>query len=149
MSLEDWANSRWLQLHSTSRDEIRGLFELADRDITDSAEGKISNDRKFNIAYAAIRHLCMIPLYCSGYRPGRGESQHFRTIKSLPLTMGEDYKDRMHYFDGCRAKRNISDYDTAYTISEDEANEILEEARKFREEVRSWLKKNYPRYSPF
>jgi hypothetical protein len=149
MSLREWATNGWIRSHSTSRDEIRGLFELADRDIKDSSEGNISNDRKFNIAYAAIRNLCLIPLYCSGYRTGRGESQHYRIIQSLPLTMGEVYKDRMHYFDGCRSKRNISDYDTAWMISEDEAKEILEEARRFRKEVESWVKKNYPRYFPF
>jgi len=149
MSLEDWASNGWVQPHSTSKEEIRGLFELADRDIADSSEGKISNDRRFIIAYAAIRHLCLIPLYCCGYRTGKGESRHFRTIQSLPLTMGEEYRERMHYFDGCRTKRNISDYDTAWTISGVEAKEILEEARKFRREAEQWLRKNYPQYDPF
>ncbi len=146
MTLEDWANNGWIKTHTTSKEEIRNLFTLADRDIKDSSEGRVSNDRKFNIAYSAILHLCLVPLYCRGYRVGRGEGHHYRTVQSIVLTLGGEFGEKRDYFDQCRTKRNISDYDLVGTISENEAQEILEEARFFRREVESWLKENYPQY---
>jgi uncharacterized protein (UPF0332 family) len=116
---------------------------LTDRDITDSSKGKVSNDRKFNIAYSAILHLCLIPLYCKGYRISRGEGHHYRTIQSVVITMGAGYKEKRDYFDSCRTKRNISDYDLVGTISNDEASEILDEVKIFRKEVETWVKKNF------
>lgn len=55
-------------------------------------------------------------------------------------------KDLVDYFDSCRVKRNIPDYNIPDLISESEADEILNEARKFMEFVLIWLKNNYPEY---
>lgn len=149
MSLEDWVRNGWIKTHETSKKEIRNLFLLADRDISDASAGNISNDRKFNIAYSATLHLCQIPLHCLGYRISRGEGHHFRAIQSITLTMGKDYSEKKNYFDDCRVKRNKSDYDMVGTISEDEVREILEEAKAFRQEIWSWVQYSYPQYDPF
>jgi hypothetical protein len=49
------------------------------------------------------------------------------------------------YFDSCRVKRNISDYDRAGEISESEAEELIEETKKFKEAVIEWAKSNFPK----
>lgn len=49
-----------------------------------------------------------------------------------------------NYFDACRVKRNITDYDRAGQVSEKEAKELLGEAKIFKSKINEWLLKNYP-----
>lgn len=35
MNLKDWENNRWLRRHKTSRDEVRSLLAIVDRDLKD------------------------------------------------------------------------------------------------------------------
>ena len=60
--------------------------------------------------------------------------------------MGKDYNDLADYFDACRSKRNVTDYDYAGTISRTEARELVKEAEKFLRIVLRWLKQNYPQF---
>ena len=52
-----------------------------------------------------------------------------------------DYSD---YFDGCRSKRNITDYDRAGEITEGEAKELFTEASAFLKAVKTWLEHQHP-----
>ena len=67
MSLEQWAKNGWLRSHKPSAREISDLLEIVDRDLKD-AQGNISADWKFGIAYNAALKLCTILLHASGYR---------------------------------------------------------------------------------
>ena len=60
-------------------------------------------------------------------------------------SMGADYADLADYFDACRIKRNVIDYDRAGGISEGEAEKLLREVRQFREIILNWLQSYYPR----
>lgn len=62
--------------------------------------------------------------------------------------MGPEFQDLVDYFDQCRGKRNLSDYDRAGEISENEAVELLKEAKAFRVTVLEWLKKQHPKLMP-
>ena len=42
-------------------------------------------------------------------------------------------------------KRNVTDYDLTGEISEHEANELLQEARNFKQKVKNWLRQHYPK----
>jgi uncharacterized protein (UPF0332 family) len=59
--------------------------------------------------------------------------------------MGQEFRSRADYFDMCRTKRNITDYDRTGEISEHEANELLQEVKNFKQEVEDWLRLHYPR----
>lgn len=61
--------------------------------------------------------------------------------------MGKGYYELLDYFDSCRAKRNITDYNYAGEISESEAEELVIEAEKFLKVVLNWLKSNHPELS--
>ncbi|MCJ7727445.1 MAG: hypothetical protein MUO96_02230 [Actinobacteria bacterium] len=61
----------------------------------------------------------------------------------MKIIMGTDYYILADYFDSCRSKRNITNYDYAGTISDLEAEESIEEAERFLEITINWLKKNY------
>ena len=64
------------------------------------------------------------------------------TFNVLAELMGPECQDLADYFDQCRGKRNLSDYDRAGEISEKEAVELLKEAKA---SVLEWLKKQHPK----
>jgi uncharacterized protein (UPF0332 family) len=55
--------------------------------------------------------------------------------------LAEPYGD---YFDRCRRKRNVIDYDDAYVATETEAQEILTKAKEFVAVVERWIDCNHP-----
>jgi hypothetical protein len=141
MSLNDWLDKGWLIKRRPDRREIRELLGIADRDITDSQAGEISTDTRLGLAYNAALQLAVAALVASGYRPGR-EAHHYRAIQSLAFTIGAS-TDLVDQLDSFRKKRNISDYERAGAVSEQEAREMLTLAKALREAVITWLKKNH------
>ena len=144
MSLESWKDNGWLRKHETSPKEISAIMALVERDLTDAAREAISTDWRFNIAYNAGLQLATAVLYSTGYRAGKGESKHYRTIQALPLIMGAEFVPVRDYLDNCRRKRNISEYDRAGAVSEKEADELLRTAQELKEQIESWLEENHP-----
>ena len=146
MSLEQWAKNGWLRSHKPSAREISDLLEIVDRDLKD-AQGNISADWKFGIAYNAALKLCTILLHASGYRPEQ-KLGHYRTLMALPLILGESRKDDAEYLDACRGKRNTVEYDTAGAATEDDAAELIDFIPDLRQGVLAWLRKNHPELLP-
>jgi hypothetical protein len=144
MNLEAWKESGWLREHETTAKEISGIMALVERDLTDASREEISTDWRFNIAYNAGLQLATVVLYASGYRAGMGESKHYRTIQALPLIMGTEFLPMKDYLDNCRRKRNITEYDTAGTVSEKEANQLPVTAQGLKDQVENWLEKTHP-----
>ena len=142
MSLQEWAKNGWLRSHKTSPQEISDLLSIVDRDLKD-AEGSISADWRFGIAYNAALKLCTILLHASGFRPEKA-LQHYRTITALPLILGPERKDDADYLDSCRSKRNTVEYDTAGAATHEEAKELVEFSKEFRQDVLDWLKQTHP-----
>jgi hypothetical protein len=112
-----------------------------ERDLND-AQGNISADWRFGIAYNAALKLCRILLSAEGYRPSH-ELQHYRTLAALPEILGEAKKADAEYLDDCRKKRNIVEYDEVSGASESDADELIEFGKDLRDEVIAWLKKNH------
>ena len=149
MSLELWKQHGWLREYKTSAQEVSSLIDLVERDLSDAAREEISKDWRFNIAYNAGLQLATIVLYAAGYRAGRGEGKHYRVIQALSLVMGPEFSTMRDYLDNCRRKRNISEYDAVGTISEKEAEDLLQTVRELKADVESWLRKNHPEiYKP-
>jgi hypothetical protein len=146
MSLQSWASNGWLRIHQTSPQEITELLAMVDRDLAD-AQGDISNDWRFGIAYNAALKLCTILLYASGYRPEK-TLQHYRTITALPLILGEQHKPDVDYLDACRMKRNMVEYDRVGGATSDDAGELIDFAKNLRTEVLEWICLNHPQLRP-
>jgi uncharacterized protein (UPF0332 family) len=142
MSLKDLLNQGRLKQHKTSKKEIENLLALVRRDIKDAKIEGLSSDRRFACAYNAVLQLATILLYCKGYKP-EGAGHHFIVFQAMKIIMGNNYYTLADYFDSCRSKRNITDYDYAGAISDSEVEELIEEAEKFLEITINWLKKNY------
>ena len=95
MNLKQWLDNGWLRRHQTSGKEISDLMAIVDRDLKDAKEG-ISDDWRFGIAYNAALKLCTVLLYAEGYKAERN-LQHYRTIQSIPLILGQDRKKDTEY----------------------------------------------------
>jgi len=141
MSLKDLLNQGRLRQHKTSKKEIENLITLVRRDIKDAKVESLSSDRRFACAYNAVLQLATILLYCKGYKP-EGTGHYFTVFQAMKIIMGNNYCTLADYFDSCRLKRNITDYDYAGAISDSEAKELIEEAEKFLEIIINCLKKN-------
>lgn len=142
MSLEDWLRNGWLTEHRTSREEISDLFKLINRDLKDCQASSLSQDWKLNIAYNAALQSAKAALAAAGYRAPR-EALHFRIIHSLAHTVQADHRTILR-LDLFRKKRNISDYERAGTISDQEVLEMIDLAKSLRVIVNKWIGKNYP-----
>jgi hypothetical protein len=137
MSLPQWANNGWLRPHETSPEEIQDLLAIVKRDLAD-AEGDISADWQFGIAYNAALKLCTVLMYASGYRPEK-TLQHYRTLQALPLILGPARKADADYLDACRIKRNTVEYDYAGAATRKDAQELIKFTRELRKAVLAWL----------
>jgi len=142
MSLTRLLNQGRLTRHKTSRKEIANLIKLARRDIKDAKLKGLSLDRKFACAYNAVLQLATILLYCKGYKP-KGIGHHITVFEAMKEILGKDYYELADYFDSCRAKRNITDYDYAGGISEQETEELIKEAESLLKTIFRWLEMNY------
>ncbi len=142
MSMKQWESNGWLSIEPSSRDEIRNLLKITDRDVSD-AEGSISVDWRFGIAYNAALKLCTVLLRAEGYRPSHG-AHHYRTIMALPLILGEQWTDEANYLNTCRMLRNTIEYDYVGGASEENVKELLAFLARFDTVVRSWLEKTHP-----
>jgi hypothetical protein len=142
MSLNEWLKRGWLTSHKTSAGEITALFNVADRDLTDSQAQGLSTDSQLSIAYNAALQMATAALAASGYRAAR-EVHHYRIVQSLTYTIGAK-ADLVLQLDSFRKKRNISDYERAGTVSAQEAREMFNLAETLRAMVTEWLKKNHP-----
>ena len=145
MNLKDLLNQGKLRAHKTSKKEINNLITIIRRDIKDSKIEDLSPDRRFACAYNAVLQLATIILYCNGYKP-EGTGHHFTVFQTMKMIMGNNYYELADYFDSCRSKRNITDYDYVGAISDAEAEELIEEAEIFLDLTLNWLKKNYKTY---
>jgi len=147
MSLKALLADGRIRAHTTSAREVADLLRVVDRDLADAALSQLSTDRRFATAYNAALQLATIALHASGYRAA-GAGHHWTTFHVLPEIMGPQTQARADYFDSCRSKRNVTDYDRAGEISEHDAEEILAEAKTFRKELLAWLKVNHSTLAP-
>jgi hypothetical protein len=64
---------------------------------------------------------------CAGYRVV-GAGHHRTTFDAMGLALGARVSTLASYFDTCRRKRNILDYDNAQVVTETEARELVQKA---------------------
>jgi hypothetical protein len=119
------------------------LRDVVARDLADASLADLSPDRQFATAYNAVLQLSKMAIACAGYRIV-GPGHHQTTFVALPLAMGPEVAGLARYFDTCRRKRNIIDYDLASAASETEAEELVEKADEFKDRVERWITTTHP-----
>ena len=141
MSLRDWVQYGWLTEHTSSREEIRNLLGLVDRDLRVCQAKGLGADWSFAIAYNAALQAATAALAAAGYRASR-DSHHYRVFQSLEYTIKPDPKT-IRSLDALRKKRNTSSYEMAGTVSDREAQEMAALATELRTEVERWIRAEY------
>jgi len=143
MNLEKRAEYGWLKAEPTSRDEIRGLLTIVDRDLKGADVEAISADRRFEAAFNAARTAATIALRASGYRTSTQPGHHIKTIESLELTINADSK-LIQRMKNLSKKRNATSYDSAGSVSKQELELAIKTAADLYGDVVAWLENNYP-----
>lgn len=148
MNLKKYVDDDKICPHKSSKQEIVDLLNIVERDLSDASSTSISADRRHATAYNAALQLATVVLHASDYRAKSKVGHHWITITLIPEFMGKDKLAQARYFNTCREKRNMTDYDLAGHISNHEVVELIKEVKKFKKDVLDWLKKNHPLYSP-
>jgi hypothetical protein len=142
MTLEDWLARGWLTRHRASREEIRRLLAVADRDLKQTAAEGLDADWRLAIAYNAALQCATAALAAAGHRATR-EAHHYRVIQSLAFTLGWS-QDDVRLLDTFRTKRHTAGYEQAGVVSDQEAQEMQRLAQRLREELDDWLSAHHP-----
>jgi hypothetical protein len=131
--------------HEATKQELDDVRAAVERNLRDASIKQLSADNRFGLAYEAALLLAKMVVACAGYRV-KGPGAHKTMFDAVEVAMGAEVSDAALYFDRCRRKRNDLSYDAAGIISETEAEELLEEAGRFRVSVESWISKYYPQF---
>jgi hypothetical protein len=131
--------------HRTSKKELDGLRELISRDLADAAIKGLSSDRQFATAYNAALQTAKMAIACAGYRLANTPGHHRLTFDAARLALGAAAARSLDFFEACRRKRNVIDYDQASVATETEASEVIVEAGSFLEFVEQWIKTHHPK----
>ena len=132
-----------VQRHKTSKKELDKLRAVISRDLADAGLDGVSADRRFAIAYNAGLQAAKMAIACAGYRVVSA-GHHRISFDVVKLAIGKAADPHSDYFDRCRRKRNVIDYDDAFVATETEATEIMTKARGFVALVEQWIAKNHP-----
>jgi uncharacterized protein (UPF0332 family) len=149
MSWRQLLASNRVHRHATSRQELDNLRAIVARDLQDASLPGLSADRTFATAYNAALQLAKMALACAGYRVAVGPGHHQTTFEAVKLiALGRNSSTLADYFDTCRRKRNVVDYDTANVTSDTEATELLQKAEEFRQTVEAWINQHHANLAP-
>jgi uncharacterized protein (UPF0332 family) len=142
MSLENWLNDALIMKHRPSAREIASLLRICDRDLEKVEIVELGPDWRLSIAHNAAIQAAKAALAVVGYRV-RKEGQHYLLLQSLAFTLKTN-SATIKQLDKFREKRNISDYETAGLVTEQEAEEMITLAKQLRQQVEAWIRNNYP-----
>jgi len=143
VSLEDWLTDKLIETHRPSAGEIANLLHICDRDLEKCQITELGPDWRLSIAHNAALQAASAALAAAGYR-ARKEGQHYRVIQSLAFTINTD-PAIIKQLDKFRQKRNISDYERAGLVTEQEAEEMVTLAKQLRDDVEQWLRIHHPK----
>ncbi len=142
MSLTDWFNKKLITQHKSTSDEIADLLRICDRDLEKVKIVELGPDWRLSIAHNAALQAATAALAASGYQ-ARSQGQHYIVLQSLAFTLKLS-PDVIKRLDKFRQKRNVSDYERAGAVTEQEAKEMVALATKLRVDVEKWLRTHYP-----
>jgi hypothetical protein len=94
-----------------AKGELDNLRSIVTRSLNDVAAAGLSADARFIMAYDAARTLSLMIVRAAGYRP-RSVGGHYNTFVALEAA-DPAFAGLSAYFDGCRVKRNATEYDFA------------------------------------
>ena len=118
--------------HKTSKAELDKIRIAIRRDLADASLVGLSADRRFATAYNAALQAAKMAIGCAGYRVTTGAGHHRISFEAVKLAIGTSSESYVDYFDRCRRKRNVIDYDDANVATETEAQELCGKGQRVR-----------------
>ena len=70
------------------------------------------------------------------------------SFEAVELALGPSVTNLASYFETCRRKRNILDYDSAQVVTETEAKELVEKAEELCTLVEQWIAQHHTQFTP-
>jgi ketosteroid isomerase-like protein len=125
-----------------TRKELDNLRSIVLRSLKDVNAPGLSADARFIMAYDAARTLSLMIVRSSGYRP-KAAGGHYNTFLALETADGR-FAKLSAYFDGCRIKRNASEYDFAGGVTDTDADGLLKTVQQFAIDAEAWIKAKHP-----
>lgn len=144
MSLEDWHRFQWLKKNETTVAEIEQLMAVALRGLQDSKIDALSVDGRFQHAYDAALQCCLIALRAEGYKVSKGSGHHKYGIESLPLSLGDEWKETSDHIERCSRLRGQSVYERTGVVDESDVLELIETVETLYLHIGQWLKSEHP-----
>jgi ketosteroid isomerase-like protein len=126
----------------TAKKELDNLRSIVSRSLKDVTAPGLSADARFIMAYDAARTLSLMIVRSSGYRP-KAAGGHYNTFLALETADGQ-FARLSAYFDGCRIKRNASEYDFAGGVTDTDADGLLKTVQQFAIDAEAWIKAKHP-----
>lgn len=133
-----------MQKHGTSRRELESLRRVIARDLKGATLTQLSADRRFATSYNAVLQTATVAIACAGYRITARTGHHQVTIECIRLIFGSTADSFTDYLETCRRKRNKIDYMNSQIASDSGADEMLNQAKAFLEQVEQWIDTHYP-----
>jgi transcription elongation factor Elf1 len=130
--------------HKTSKKELDAIRAVIKRDLADASLTLLSADRRFATAYNAALQAAKMATACAGYRISATAGHHRLSLECVKPALGKPGDAYSDYFDRCRRKRNVIDYDEAHVASETEAREIVAKSKEFAAFVERWIASKFP-----
>jgi len=127
---------------------VEDLRAVILRDLEDVEIQELSDDRRFATAYNAALQTAKMSIDCAGYRLAGTQVHHRLTFEAARLALGASAAQALDFFEPCRRKRNVIDYDHASVATHTEAEEIVREAESFLELVERWILANHRKFVP-
>jgi uncharacterized protein (UPF0332 family) len=137
-----------VRAHKASKKELDELRAVIARDLEDAAIQELSDDRRFATAYNAALQASKMAILCAGYQLASTSGHHRLTFEAARLALGASAAGYLDFFEACRRKRNVIDYDHASVATHTEAEEIVAETKDFFELVQRWIAANHPKLNP-
>jgi hypothetical protein len=134
-----------VQRHQTSKRELDDIRALIARDLADAAVAGVSADRRFATAYNAALLTAHMAIAYAGYRVTAKTGHHKISLDCITLALGAASEEYAHYFETCRRKRNVIEYNRSKVATETEAKEILVKATEFCAFVEAWIDSTLPK----
>ncbi len=149
MSLQNWLQIGRLANHEASIAEVANLLAVVDRELADASVVGLSDDGRFTHAYDAALLLCKLALHASGFEVQKREPGHHALwINSLEFTIGHEQKDTLIHLSKCSKLRHMTLYEHAGVVQKQDADDLLEVARRLRADVLNWLRSQHPSLVP-
>jgi hypothetical protein len=142
MSWKKLLASKRVTVLPSTKAELDNLRSLVARSLNDVASPGLSTDMQFVLAYDAARTLALMIARAAGYRPSKAGG-HYNTFLALDAA-DPAFAALSAYFDGCRIKRNVSEYDMAGGVTETEADELLNAVEQFAIDAEAWIQTHHP-----